>query len=562
MGQKEILAREREEYISSLYKKLNCKVSYKIGDIQEVMLPMQDGIKLRTNIHFPYDVEKAPVIIVRCCYTDMSRELNIHAQEYCKRGYIFIVQWCRGIGESEGIWEPNVNEREDGITTLNWVAEQEFAESIGYWGNSYLALTGWCIADQVPEKVKTMYLGVYGTDRHVSAYKDGLFRQDILTAWAMGNAGTPIQSDYITSCKYRPQEKVDEELWGRHLDWYRDWICNESVDSKYWSKGFWKMLKDIPSKVKIPIYIREGWYDHHLGSALVTYQDLSEESREHTTLQIGPWNHGYETAVQKQDVNGLKDDSVSSPFEWFEKTLKRGIVPEKEILFYAIGDQKWLKLEKYPVTPVKYKRMYLDMRQNKNAFSLVYKAGSTDSICYTYNPDNPVMSHGAESLFYTKTEVGSLLQEECGYRDDVISFVSKVFHEETEICGKINVRLYVSSNAEDTAFTAKIMEVFPDKETVNIRGSITTLGYRNSAKSRIQYKPNDIVEINIQMWDIAWKIQKDSKIRIDISSSDFPQYSVHSNYAENWAKCKKVKKAKQKIYTGIEYPSVVELPIL
>lgn len=562
MGLKEIMAREKEEYIYSLYKKIDCEYSYKIGDILEVMLPMKDGIKLKTNIHFPQNVGSAPVILMRCCYVDMVRELNVHAQEYCKRGYIFIVQWCRGIGESEGVWEPNINEREDGITTLEWVAEQEFAESIGYWGNSYLALTGWCIADQVPEKVKSMYLGVYGTDRHTSAYKDGLFRQDILTAWAMGNAGKPIDADYLASCKYRPQEKVDEELWGVRLDWYRDWVCNESVNSEYWSDGFWKMLKEIPSKVKIPIFIREGWYDHHLGSALVTYQDLSEKSREHTTLQIGPWNHAYEKAVQKQDVSELEDDFVSSPFEWFEQTLKKGIIPEKKTQFYLIGAQKWINMNVYPIPSTNCKKLYLDIKKVGKLFLLEDKVGQEDCIQYTYDPTNPVMSHGAESLFHTNTEVGSLLQAECGYRDDVISFVSRPFIEKIDICGKINVKLYVSSNAEDTAFTAKIMEVFADNDTVNIRGSITTLGFRNNSKFRIPYQPEKIVEINIQMWDIAWRIKRGSKLRIDISSSDFPQYSIHSNYAGNWAKCKEVKSATQKIYTGNQYPSVIELPIL
>ena len=143
------------------------------------------------------------------------------------------------------------------------------------------------MADAVPEKVKTMYLGVYGCDRHTSAYKDGLFRQDILTAWAMGNAGVPVEAPLLESCAYRPQTEVDEKVWGVHLDWYRDWITNTDRDSAYWSDGFWKELKEIPGKVKIPVFIREGWYDHHLGSAIVTYESLSEEAKKHSVIQIG-----------------------------------------------------------------------------------------------------------------------------------------------------------------------------------------------------------------------------------------------------------------------------------
>ena len=144
------------------------------------------------------------------------------------------------------------------------------------------------MADALPPQVKSMYLGVYGTDRHTSAYQDGLFRQDILTAWAQENAGVPIASNMMDSYRYRPQLHVDEALWGVSLPWYRDWISHTDRSDPYWSQGFWKMLKDIPGKVNIPVFIREGWYDHHLGSALVTYQDLSPQAKAHSILQIGP----------------------------------------------------------------------------------------------------------------------------------------------------------------------------------------------------------------------------------------------------------------------------------
>nr|WP_300838377.1 CocE/NonD family hydrolase [uncultured Acetatifactor sp.] len=96
-----------------------------------------------------------------------------------RKGFGFVYQSCRGTGGSQGEWESNVNERNDGLDTVNWLAEQPFVKNIGYWGDSCLALIGWCMADAVPDKVKTMCLGVYGVERHTSAYKDGLFRMDI-----------------------------------------------------------------------------------------------------------------------------------------------------------------------------------------------------------------------------------------------------------------------------------------------------------------------------------------------------------------------------------------------
>ena len=147
-------------------------------------------------------------------------------------------------------------------------------------------------------------------------------------------------------------------------------------------------------------------------------------------------------------------------------------------------------------------------------------------------------------------------------RDDVVTFLSEPVPEDTEMEGKIKVRLFVKSDAEDTAFSAKLMEVFENGECVNIRGSITTLAYRNQNPHRGTYTPGEIVEICIEMWDVAWMIRSGSRLRLDISSSDFPQYSVHSNYPGIWSEQSKTKKANQTVLMGEGYPSEIILPIV
>lgn len=556
-----------EQYLQSLrdlYAQARQKPVTELGERRELMLPMSDGVRLRTVLYLPRGIEKAPVILQRTCYPQMEPMMEVHGEEYAKRGFIFALQWCRSVNGSEGEWLPNVNERQDGLDTLAWLCEQPFTDCIGYWGNSYLALTGWCMADAVPDKVKTMYLGVYGCDRHVSAYKDGLFRQDILTSWAKGNAGVPIEGDLMESCRYRPQMEVDEKLWGVHLDWYRDWIGNTDRDTGYWAQGFWKQLKQIPGKMKIPVFVREGWYDHHLGSAIVTWGDLSDESRAHSVFQVGPWNHGYSPVVSHQPLENLSDDSVQSPLDWFETILVKKELPQQAVYTYCIGADKWETWRQFPVPAAGARTFYLDAAQMQGQHGALCGAAPADEgVCrYVYDPEDPVISYGAESLFTIQSAIGSLPQPECGYRSDVVSFVSQPLDAPLEIGGKINVKLYVSTDAEDTAFTAKVMEVFPDGTAVNIRGSITTLAYRNGRAARGTYTPNDVVEINLELWDISWQMQAGSCLRLDVSSSDFPQYSVHSNYPGNWAMQDKTKKARQCIYTGAAYPSAVEIPFV
>ena len=548
--------RQLLEHEKKLFAEIPLKIVTEKIKEEEIWIPGEDGVKLRTQIWLPENVSPAPTVVVRSCYPQQEPMVVQRAEEFAKRGFGFVLQWCRGTGGSEGAWEPNVYDRTDGLSLMNYLQQDDRFGNLGYWGDSYLAFTGWVMADAVPEKVRTMYLGVYGCDRHVSAYKDGLFRQDILTAWAMDNAGHPVDADYMTSAAFRPQVRVDEALWGGRLDWYRDWITNTDRDCPYWSSGFWKELMDIPGKIRIPLFIKEGWYDHHLGSALVTYDRLSKEAKAHSTLEVGPWNHGYRPAVRHQELNNLGDTSLSSPMLWFDRILRRGEMPDGLTRRYVIGADCWEEKPAGTDQETEIVRFYLQEGKLSQTAPL-----ETGTVEYDYDPNDPVPSYGAESLFKTMQNVGSLIQPEPDYRADVKSFLSDPIEKALSIEGSITVRLYVQSDAEDTSFTAKLMEVFPDGQAVNIRGSITTLAYRNGRAKRGTYVPGECVEITIPMWDISWKVQAGSRLRLDISSSDFPQYAVHPNVTGPWSLAEETKTAHQTVCFGESCPSAVELPV-
>ncbi|MBQ6222955.1 MAG: CocE/NonD family hydrolase [Solobacterium sp.] len=533
-------------------------VIYEEGEItqEERMLPADDNVRLYTVITKPKEKKAYPAIVQRSCYVNNIEIGKTTAIECAKRGFMYVFQMCRGTGDSEGTWEPNVNDRADGLALLRYLNAQEDVLNIGYQGASYLAYTGWIMADAVPEKVKAMYLTVYGTDRHTSAYKDGLFRQDILTAWAMGNAGRKIEADYFESLAYRPQIQVDEALWGGKLPWYRDWITNTSRTDEYWKEGLWKQLREIPEKVCIPVFIAEGWYDHHLGSALKGYTVLNESAKTHSTLQIGPWNHSFMPAIygHPDQKNGFSR-SIEDMFSWFYGILAEGKVPEKKISWYVIGADEWRTFPEYPVVMPEKKLLYF----GENG-KLLDAPGTDGSRSYIYDPEDPVRSHGAESLFASQQEVGSRLQPGPDSRPDILSFVSEPLQENLTVIGKPAVELYVSTCAEDTCFTIKIMEVFENGDAYNIRNGITTLAYRNDSPERITYIPGEQIKIRIETWDVAWMLKKGSRIRVDISSSNFPEFSIHPNKAGVWSLIPDTVKAEETIYYGTSRPSVLILP--
>ena len=516
---------------------------------EDIMVPAADGVLLRTIIFKPKDGKETwPCVVERCPYAGMLMKIaDDFASAFCARGYVYVLQMCRGVAGSQGKWEPNINERDDGLSLLHWLERQDWVENIGYKGYSYLALAGWAMADAVPEKVKSMFLSAYGCDRFTSAYSNGLFRHDVLTGWSMQNAGFPVEADYLESCRHLPLIEVDEAMWGGRVDWYRDYISNPDNRNGYWSDGFWGMLSDIPRKVKLPLYIVEGWFDHHLASALKSYERLPQGTKDKTILEIGPWDHSLNMAVHgyEKSIKNADADQTNKMLDWFDLTLKRGEIPEGRVNYYHVGSDTWKNAAVYPFTDnggVTY-----GLSRTVDGKHLLYAAKGEGIVSFIYDPKDPVPSVGAESMLTTEKQRGSLVQPEPDYRPDVITFLSPVLEEALDVTGKVKIKLRVASDAEDTAFCAKLCEVMPDGKAYNLRTMIGSLAYREGLEQPVDYTPGTFVDLELNSWDISWHFQKGSRIRLDVTSSDFPQYAAHPNSKALWSTVKEVRIAHQQI---------------
>lgn len=543
---------------------------------QQVMVEGGDGFKLKTCIYLPKGDGPWPVVITRTPYAFLpDGDSNPTARLYATRGIGYITQYCRGKGGSEGPYEPNVNERVDGLALVNWVANQPWCKSIGLFGESYTALTCWIIADAVPQKVKGIFVQHYGVDRYLSAYSYGMFRQDILTAWTIDNAKEittkPSRADkdhiYFDQMRYMPHLEMDKNLLGVELPWYRDWISHTEYKDPYWHQGVWETLRNIPAKIKVPMVIVAGHFDHHQEGTILGYNLLNEETKKKSRLIVGSWNHSHIiTPLIHQPKHALDIDLNVEQFNWFYSILKLGINPDAQVKVYAIGEDAWHTLNSWPNEVDDIRTYYLTSsethRKNKQLLS-VNPEIKTSTVSYQYDPANPVLSVGGETLFNSETRRGSQLQPETDYRPDVLSFLSEPMQKPLLISGSICLTLYVSSDCDDTAFTYKISEQFNDGKTYNIRTGITTLAFCNDPLgNREKYKPGKVVKIRMKSLPIMWQLQAGSRIRVDISSSDFPQFSIHSNYAGGWAEQTKTRKANNTIFMGGKFPSKIEIPYL
>lgn len=553
--------------------KANYAVEYK-----DTMMDFGNGIPLRTQMALPKTQKPFPVVVYRIPYWPETLKISMLPvfRQYAERGVGYVVQHCRGTGGSKGQYQPNIYEREDGSALVNWLDAQPWVSGIGLTGTSYMGLTCWIIADILPTKVKCIHLHHYGVDRHLSAYNSGLFRQDILTAWSIDNAKEPISkpwkdpnAPYYEIEQHMPQETMDVDRLGYELPWYRDWITHTDYTDPYWHEGVWETLRNIPAKIKVPITVVAGHFDHHNEGTILGYTLLSPETKAKSRLIVGSWNHSFVTTPTVHEPQHDKDVNIDLDcFNYMYSLLVKGEEPKHEVLVYSIGEDKWQSLEDWPVDAQKYQTYYFTAQhpQNvKNRYALTEDPSTLkkDALLeYTYNPDEPVYSVGGETLFTSEKTRGSRPQPEMGYRNDILFYQTQPLKEDMTIDGKIKAVMYMSTDVDDTALTFKVSEVFPDGTAYNIRSGITTLAYRNNRLgARQKYTPGTIVELTFEALPILWQVKKGNRIRIDITSSNFPEYSIHSNYAGVWSKQIRNKVAHQKIYMDPKHPSKIMIPL-
>ncbi|BBI31708.1 CocE/NonD family hydrolase [Cohnella abietis] len=547
---------------------------YSHGEYKKEFVEMSDGIRLVTHVWLPSGKGPWPTILVRNPYVDGEDVRDPSLLQFVEHGYAIVLQECRGRGRSEGVWHPYINERQDGLDTLQWLIVQQWQNgNIGLYGGSYLSFNQWILADVLPKEVKTMYISVMGTDVNRFAYMNGMFRHDIYTSWLLSNsgvdwAGRDLNEVARQAYRIRPPMQMDRQLMGVEASWYRNILANPGSGDDLWNDAEpWCLMKQLPSQVNIPICMVGGWFDIALDTMFEAYFGLRQEIRAISRFVVGPWVHSLAPYGDLDYPGGWVDGpngGTKAVLEWFNYTLKGQSYTEAlgVVHAYEIGENKWKTWGQWPPS-----KETLTFHLNDH-LSLGLKPVEQDSkLSYLYDPDHPVETVGGSGLLsvYGDSEylpkAASVKQHEPCYREDVISFLSEPLEQDMPIAGQIKAVLHVSSSAEDTAFTVKLIEVFPNGVAYNIADGITSLAYRNGAEKEMVYSPQQRERLTIELWAISWRMKQGSRIRLDVSSSNSPAYHAHPNLPGNWAKQKDVIIANQTLYWGGEFDSHIEFPI-
>ncbi|MCI0626536.1 MAG: CocE/NonD family hydrolase [Acidobacteria bacterium] len=562
-----------------------------------VRVPMRDGVELTADIWMPRAPGRYPAILVRTPYNRIGRGSAERGIYFASRGYVVVSQDTRGRGDSGGEFgktngEYNflVDDGKDGYDTIEWIAAQPWSNgSVGMMGGSYLASVQWLAAREKPPHlvciVPTAPAGRYFDEL---PYQGGAF----LMAWALSwaNRGTDrlMQDgnrwglDWERIFNHRPLLTMDEEL-GRPLRLWRAWLKHDRLDA------YWKRLYFSPAdfrKIEIPTLTITGWFDSDQSGALWYWDGMAAHSpaKDKQFLIIGPWTHGgTRRPALKVGEMEFSEDSVLDMrgihLAFFEHFLK-GASPQFEYpraLVYVTGTNRWLKEPTYPPARVQHRPLYLHSGGKANTLSgdgqLSWDApGAEPPDQFTYDPRNPVPSDTANEISakanypLAAEHFNAADNRAIEQREDVLVYSSEVLDKPLTILGRVFVHLYASSDAPDTDFTAKILDVYPDGRAVKLGhgwpAGIIRARYRNGYERPELLTPNKPEKFRIELFDIGHTFLPGHRVRLEISSSSFPFVNPNSNTGNPIATDTDWRIARQTIHHEGKMPSHVLLPVL
>tara|TARA_R110001592_G_scaffold330004_2_gene612039 strand:- start:13961 stop:15703 length:1743 start_codon:yes stop_codon:yes gene_type:complete len=544
-----------------------------VKTMYHIPVSMLDGVDLATDVYLPKETGTYPTLLIRDIYTNGSAAGR---QKYAKfatsNGYALVFQSVRGRYDSDGKWYPYFQEINDGDDTLNWIAEQTWSDGkVGMFGSSYLASVQWLAAvNRNPALVAIAPAVSPGNYYRDVAYPGGAFSLLSRASWGIGLVGSKTNMsfpvDWVKEIEHLPLNTLAENV-GFNVKHFQDWIEHPSDDA------YWKPLnlEARANEMAVPAMNIGGWYDVFLRSTIGSYKTMTEEAATETArkgqrLVIGPWPHGWNQQTKIGDMQLGDNSLIDAPamlLEWFNYWMKGAAKPsglkegEAPVRIYVMGENVWRDEQEWPLARTTYRPFYIHA---DNTLSAEASTAKSASMKYDYDPADPVPTLGG-NIMSAKLR-GPFDQKPLDGREDILRFVTEPFTQVTEITGPISAEIYASSSAPDTDFMAKLIIVKPDGTALNLVDGVIRARYREGFDKPKLIEPGKVYKYDIDMWATSYKLSPGDRIRVDITSSNFPRLARNLNTGADFAKTSEMKIANQTIHMSKKYPSKIVLPIV
>jgi len=558
---------------------LSAPVAEQIGIQRHLAVPMRDGINLYADLYRPAREGKFPVLIVRTPYGVQRDGLHEALVRFAQNGYAVINQDVRGRYESEGKWDPFRNEANDGYDTIEWAAKQSWSNGkIGLQGGSYLGHVQWRAATQSPPSLVAMFPAVASTD----IYKNwlthgGAFRLSFNYGWGVvrmpnrimlpqywhTETWSPPELKYETVLSHLPLNDMDLRSAGTAVPHFREWLKHEDYDE------YWRSISDeeLYRKVKVPVHTSGGWYDIFLNGTINGFVGMrrsggSELARTGSKMTIGPWGHGPSQKFGDIDFGPQAHRKLfDRELRWFDYHLKatdNGIDKEPPVEIFYMGVNKWRHEQDWPIPGAKATPFFLAAHRSLAA----QKPDVSATERYRYDPSKPVPTLGGNNCCGTPTAAGPKDQRPIESREDVLVFTGEALKEPIAIAGPISMKLFAATDGRDTDWMIKLVDVYPDGFAMNIAEGILRSRFRKGLDKMELLTPNQVYEFDIDMAGTANVFQAGHRIRIDIMSSNYPQFDRNPNTGDPLGASNRTRIANQTVLIGGSRASHVILPIV
>jgi hypothetical protein len=524
---------------------------------------MRDGVDLSANVFRPPDAGRVPVLLVRTPY-GKGQALASTYRMFVEAGYAVVIQDVRGRGDSGGVFRPLDQEVADGHDTLDWIASQPWSnDRIGMLGGSYLGIVQWKAALSGSPFLKAISPAVSGSDEYEDRFysKGGALKLGHRLSWFAENLRAPgfPMAEFNKYVWNLPLRTSDRAASGQSLEVFQEALNHPAYDS-YWRSV---STREQLERVRIPVLAFGGWYDNFVENDLDAFRRLREMSRE-ARIVVGPWPHNPSTPFPGFDFGQEAALAIRQvQLEWFDHWLKppaagpQQAPPGPPARLFVMGANRWKDEDAWP-PPSDPKTFYLASGDRLSEQPAV--ESKPDS--YLYDPRNPLPTMGGSVCCNPKIfPWGPMDQRPAEKRQDVLVYTSSPLDRDLEVTGAVSVVLWASTDAPDTDFTAKLSEVYADGRAINLCDGILRLRYRDSLERPALVKPGAVYRITIQAGVTSNVFRKGRRIRLDISSSNFPRFDRNPNTGRRIADETESRVARQTVYHDAKRPSQLVLPV-
>jgi putative CocE/NonD family hydrolase len=586
-----------------------------------VMVAMRDGVKLATDLYLPAKDGQAvagrfPVVLTRTPYNKSGAATP--GKYFAARGYVFVAQDTRGRYGSEGVWHWLTDDGRDGADCAKWIAAQPWSDGqIGMLGTSYVGGTQHAMAmEGVPQLKTVIPVDAVSNMGRQSMRNAGAFELRFWN-WIMLNAGRGSRAARDPATAAVLKEMAEHRLeYLRQLPLRRgttplklapefeDWLVEameHGANDSFWAQN---NIVDFPGRYQdMPVYLVGGWYDSWAGNTTANFTALTRAIRGPVYLIMGPWIHGAQDKSAHGQVSFGPAAAIADQWawrlEWYDHWLKgrntsvgraAPFATKVRIFVMGTGDGRktetgllnhggyWRDEQEWPLARARPTAFYL---QPGGGLTTEKPAARRAATSFEFDPRNPVPTLGGNI-----SSGDGILQQGAwdqrggtnfwnwpkpiplSARNDVLVFQTEPLAEDTEVTGEIEVKLWASSSAVDTDFTAKLIDVYPPSADfpggfdLNIADGIVRARFRDSLKQEKLMKPGTVYPFIIRLYPTSNVFKKGHRIRVDISSSNFPRFDVNPNTGEPLNRHRRLIIATNTVHHDRGRPSHILLPLV